>query len=338
MTSQPIALRGPARLASPETRFEAVYELLGRLAGRPTLASALDEVLRASLELVGADAGYIRLFNPEDLSPELSRFPFVVSAGISDAYIEYFSALSSPVDDQARRDVFNGRRVIIQDMTTHPSFAPHREVVLAERYRSLQATPLMSQCGSRCVGTICTYFFEPYTPPDSVLDTLDLYAELAANAIEQQRQLAELASHGSTVGAVIARQGVALKHVREGIQSIENGAATLNPEEVRLIARGLGEELQRVTAELDAAAVPPSNLPQPSTDVRAYPYGLTAREMETMMNAWQGLSDKQIARRMGISRYTVAKHVSAGMRKMHVATRTEASVLFEREALYKFVD
>jgi DNA-binding NarL/FixJ family response regulator len=68
-----------------------------------------------------------------------------------------------------------------------------------------------------------------------------------------------------------------------------------------------------------------------------HPYGLSPRELEAMTLAWRGMSDKQIAFKMGISRFTVAKHIGGAMRKLNVETRTQASVIFERESLYKVV-
>ena len=322
-------------LPGTEARFEALYELLTRLAARPSLASALNEVLLASLDLVGADAGYIRLFDPSDIQPELSLYPFVAHKGISDAYIDYFSSLPTPVDLKAREDVFNGRRVTIEDMFTHPAFLPHREVVLAEGYRSLQATPLMSQSGSRCVGAIHTYFFEVYTPPASVFETLDLYAELAATGIDRGQRLAALASRESMFAAVVDKQAATLKQLEEHLRLIEDLAFSLDPEEIRRTARALRDELRRATVEMSPAGFVRGTAPHADPELELHPHGLSSREMEVMVNVWRGLSDKQIAARMGISRFTVAKHLGTGMRKMNVETRTQASVLFEREALYK---
>jgi len=51
--------------------------------------------------------------------------------------------------------------------------------------------------------------------------------------------------------------------------------------------------------------------------------GLTAREVEVRRLIDQGLADKQIAARLGISVKTVEKHVSAILRKVGVRSRTE---------------
>ncbi|NMM16830.1 MAG: response regulator transcription factor [Cellulomonas sp.] len=50
---------------------------------------------------------------------------------------------------------------------------------------------------------------------------------------------------------------------------------------------------------------------------------LTTREREVRALVAQGLADKQIAARLGISVKTVEKHVSAVLRKAHVHSRTE---------------
>lgn len=50
---------------------------------------------------------------------------------------------------------------------------------------------------------------------------------------------------------------------------------------------------------------------------------LTAREREVLGLLKQGLADKQIASRLGISVKTVEKHVSAILRKGGVRSRTE---------------
>ena len=80
---------------------------------------------------------------------------------------------------------------------------------------------------------------------------------------------------------------------------------------------------------------------QESTDAEESinPYGLSAREIEVLMNVWKGLSDKEIAQRMGISHFTASKHLGAVMRKMDVGSRTQASLRVEREpGFQRFLD
>ena len=62
----------------------------------------------------------------------------------------------------------------------------------------------------------------------------------------------------------------------------------------------------------------------PSIDPQVF--GLTEREYQVLTLIVEGLSDKEIAVPLGISRFTVNKHVRAVMCKMEASSRTEAAV------------
>ncbi|MEZ4411001.1 MAG: response regulator transcription factor [Polyangiales bacterium] len=61
--------------------------------------------------------------------------------------------------------------------------------------------------------------------------------------------------------------------------------------------------------------------------------GLTAREVETLALLAEGLSNKLIAARLGISEHTAKFHVTAVMTKLGATTRTEAVVRAARLGL-----
>ena len=54
---------------------------------------------------------------------------------------------------------------------------------------------------------------------------------------------------------------------------------------------------------------------------------LTEREREVMLLAIEGLSNKEVARRLGISHRTVEKHVHQILNKLEVTSRVGAAVL-----------
>jgi len=62
-------------------------------------------------------------------------------------------------------------------------------------------------------------------------------------------------------------------------------------------------------------------------------YGLTRREWEVLPLVVDGLSDGEIAQRLGISTNTASKHVRAIREKLAVGTRTEATSRALREGL-----
>ena len=67
--------------------------------------------------------------------------------------------------------------------------------------------------------------------------------------------------------------------------------------------------------------------------VRRNPYRLTFRELTVLHLIARGLADKEIAGELGISPFTVHKHVANILSKMNAASRTEAGVRAQREGL-----
>jgi DNA-binding NarL/FixJ family response regulator len=338
----PVAIRNPSAHHDDEfqggdskNRYKQLFELVTRLTEADTLQSTLDEVLEASMSLVGADAGYIRLFERNDVDPLKDQYPFVVHRGISDAYIKYFSAIPSAVDENGRLELYEGRRVIIEDMTTHPPFRPHLDIVLAERYTSLQGTPMMSANASTSLGVIGTYFLKAYTPPQETFETLDLYAELAASAIERHQQISELEHRQRILTTMTCSQRSLIERLGAQLRRAGQRAYSLEPEEVRRLTNSLAEEIGRSIDYPAQGAVNPQQLSQ--VEARNLPYGMSGREIEVLLHMWQGLGDKQIAQEVGISRFTVHKHVRSILQKMNVEGRTQAGIRAEREGLFRFM-
>jgi signal transduction histidine kinase len=170
-----------------EGQFQKLYALMIRLSETDTLEAALDEILGAALDLVHADAGYIRLFGPPD-----DPFPFVVQRGFNESYIRYFGSLPEPVDPRARGALWRGERVVIEDMFSFPPFEPHLAYIKAAGHTSLHAIPLMSR-GAKPVGAICANFFRRHVPTEDEFQSLDLYARLAADTIERHERQEERA-------------------------------------------------------------------------------------------------------------------------------------------------
>ena len=61
--------------------------------------------------------------------------------------------------------------------------------------------------------------------------------------------------------------------------------------------------------------------------------GLTPRELEILEMMAEGMSNRRIAARLGISGYTVKFHVASVLGKLGAATRTEAVTLGVRHGL-----
>lgn len=86
-----------------------------------------------------------------------------------------------------------------------------------------------------------------------------------------------------------------------------------------VVVHGLRVIDESLLAELDHGA-------QASHDAAPHSDGLTHRENEVVQLMAEGLSNKQIADRLGISAHTAKFHVNAVLGKFHASTRTEAVV------------
>jgi PAS domain S-box-containing protein len=84
------------------------------------------------------------------------------------------------------------------------------------------------------------------------------------------------------------------------------------------------EERRRLRDELDQRV---------EERIRTNPYSLTYRELAILHLVADGAADKQIAESLGISTYTVNKHVGNILGKMNASSRTEAGVRAIRERL-----
>ena len=311
-------------------RFEGLYELIARLAACTDLDSALKEVLEASIDVVGADAGYIRKFETEYEEPISARYPFVVHEGISREYLEYFGNLRQPVDNNSRRAVHEGQRVHVRDMMSHPAFQPHLDVVVAEGYRTLHATPLMSRNGSMCVGVICTYYREVTTPSHAALHTLDLYAELAASTIDRHQTVAQLVNENGSLATIAARRAEVLSWVLSSLTDLEEEAHLLGKQGFVSASQAIARRIREVTTETDLdegeELAGHGRVPGEAS-------ALTPAELAVLTNVWRGLTDEETAAQMGLSRFTVAKFLGAAMRKLNVETRNAAGEFVGRNLL-----
>ncbi len=65
---------------------------------------------------------------------------------------------------------------------------------------------------------------------------------------------------------------------------------------------------------------------------------LTERELEVVKALARGMTDRQIARQLGISEKTVGNHASNVYRKLHVFDRTQAVIYAVREGLVDVAD
>lgn len=158
-----------------------------RLSATESLQSALEEVLTAAMDLVHAEAGHIRLFDRAT-----GEYAFVTHKGFKSDLVQSFGAQAQAFFScsPAVEAIEKAHRVIVEDIEAYPPLQPHLEIVREVGYASLQATPLFNYAG-KPIGSITTFSLRHHVPPESQLQTLDLYARLAADTIGREDQREE---------------------------------------------------------------------------------------------------------------------------------------------------
>ncbi len=168
-------------------------------------------------------------------------------------------------------------------------------------------------------------------------------------------RIAQQALHNAGQHANAGRVGISLRHNAQNVQLIvaDDGKGFRPPEPLEALAaegkHGLSEMVEWATAsggEVTVSSVPgvgtqvravlPWAMPAPGKDAglgedNAGFLGeletLTSREQAVLAGVVEGLTNKQIAMRLGISDRTVQFHLSNVLNKLGVASRTEAAVL-----------
>jgi DNA-binding NarL/FixJ family response regulator len=104
-----------------------------------------------------------------------------------------------------------------------------------------------------------------------------------------------------------------------------------------LLARGAGDDRSHARAQLGAALGLARSIGMPTLIRRAtelgpdvepeptVPDGLSAREVEVLVELARGHSNREIGRILHISEHTAANHIRSILRKTRCANRTEAA-------------
>jgi len=112
----------------------------------------------------------------------------------------------------------------------------------------------------------------------------------------------------------LGAKGYLLKNIEpnlliEALENVLSGKTVVTPELTDTLARAVQRESSDESSDDDRFS------------------GLTPREMEILCHLAEGLSNKVIASRLGISDGTVKLHVRAVLKKLEVRSRVEAAVL-----------
>lgn len=152
-------------------------------------------------------------------------------------------------------------------------------------------------------------------------------ASVSADVVVWDVNEAAVPSSASPVLALVGAAGDARLALRAGARGALSRSSS---------ALGIGPAALAVAAGhwvVDESFAPSLLGLAPEPAVRPIPTLLSPREQEVLELLSEGLSNRDIAERLGISRHTAKFHVNAILDKLGATTRTEAVVLAARSGL-----
>jgi diguanylate cyclase (GGDEF)-like protein/PAS domain S-box-containing protein len=156
-----------------------LHALSNRLLAAPDLQNALEEVLDASLLLLGSTMGSVQLYNPQKGTLKLFAY-----RGFNSKFLEFFSEFDSRLGTPCSIAFHAAERVITENIRNDPRFINSRGRASDAGFFGVQATPLVNRKGE-VLGVISTHFHAPHRPSEQELRMLDIYARQSVDLIER---------------------------------------------------------------------------------------------------------------------------------------------------------
>jgi len=150
-----------------------------RLWQAKTLQEGLDEMLSATVDLLGADMGAVQLL---ESGGELLRM--VSHRGLNQEFLDYFREIAVGQDSAFGRALGSGTTAVIEDTDLDLSSAQFGSIRRVAGYRAIVAAPLVNSRGT-LLGMVSAYFRAPHRPSDSELQWLELYRRRASDFIQR---------------------------------------------------------------------------------------------------------------------------------------------------------
>ena len=176
------------RIAEDLGRMTRLQELGRRLAGPSYAGRMLEEAVRVTVQITGADMGNIQRLQDD------GAVTIAAQHGFEPPFLEFFARVESDANSACAAAMASRQRVLVEDVATSRIFAApaSSQVMAAAGVRACQSTPLFDPSG-RFLGLLSTHFRVPHRFDSGELQWLDLLAQHAASVLEREHAEQQLA-------------------------------------------------------------------------------------------------------------------------------------------------
>jgi PAS domain S-box-containing protein len=167
----------------------------------------LDQALVAAMQIQAADFGHVQINDRQ-----AGGLVIVAQRNFQPEFLDNFALVRLDDGCACGRAFRTQARVIIEDVETDESFAPHRRCAAEAGFRAVQSTPLLGHRGE-VLGVLSTHFREPHRPADAELRATDLYVRLVSQMLERMRaeedcgRLASIVQHSRDFIGILSLAG-----------------------------------------------------------------------------------------------------------------------------------
>jgi signal transduction histidine kinase/ActR/RegA family two-component response regulator len=154
-----------------------LHEMSVSLTSTLDIETVLQEVLRAALDVQGADMGLLSLCDTARDGLSLK-----VHSGFDQQFLKFVEWVP-PGSGACGTCYEQRRRIVVEDVEVDPLFAEYREAARSAGFRACHSTPLITGSGN-IIGVLSVHFRQPHRPSNRETRLIDLYARMASDIIE----------------------------------------------------------------------------------------------------------------------------------------------------------
>jgi len=205
-------------LATHAADLRRAAEVSAAVAMQTDLGAILDRLVRAAAR--GAGLRYLSVLLSDAAGRTLAH---AASVGLPAAYTAAIDGLViGPDAGTCGAAADRSETVITEDLRTDPAWDAYRHLARPHGYRAVWSVPLLGE-GNRVLGTLGAYQTQPGPPTAHQREALELYARLAAVAVESARARAREERLRREAVERAAELTTILEQIPDGVIALDHG-------------------------------------------------------------------------------------------------------------------